>query len=58
MGDGRIVHAWDIVRVDASEAVTALPPAEGWDRAELIGWTPVERVLLGHRSRRWNLAAT
>ena len=57
VGDGRVVHAWDVVRVDAAEAVSALPPAEGWDPAELTGWTPVERVLQGYRPRRWDLAA-
>lgn len=58
LGDGRVVHAWDVVRVDTAEAVSALPPTEGWEPAELIGWTPVERVLQGRRHRDWNRAAT
>lgn len=58
LGDGRVVHAWDLVRVDGAEAVGDLPPAEGWDPAQLIGWTPVDRVLEGHRPRTWNPAAT
>ena len=47
------MHAWDIVRIDVADAVTTLPPAEGWEPAELIGWTPVERLLEGHRARVW-----
>jgi hypothetical protein len=58
LGDGRVVHAWDLVRVDRADAVSALAPAAGWDPAELLGWTPAARLLQGHRPRVWNQAAT
>jgi len=53
LGDGRVVHAWDAVRVDAAAAVEELEPAAGWTRPRLVGWASVERVLEGHRARRW-----
>ncbi|WP_395447166.1 hypothetical protein ACHMW7_19420 [Aminobacter sp. UC22_36] len=51
LGDGRIVHAWDEVRIDDIRAVEALEPAEGWTQPRYIGWAPVERILQGHQVR-------
>jgi hypothetical protein len=53
LGDCRVVHAWDVVRVDNAAAVEGLEPAAGWTRPRLIGWASVERVIAGHRPRRW-----
>jgi NlpC/P60 family len=53
LGDGRVVHAWDEVRVDGAADLEALPPRPGWSSARLIGWVPLTRVLHGHRPRRW-----
>ena len=53
LGDGRVAHAWDEVRVDHATEIEALPPAAGWTSARLIGWVPLTRVLEGHRPRRW-----
>lgn len=55
LGDGRVVHAWDHVRVDAALDVELLTPADGWQRPSLIGWTSAERVLEGHRPRSWDV---
>jgi len=52
LGDGRVVHAWDEVRVDDATEVEALPPRAGWTPARLLGWVPLSRVLEGHRPRR------
>lgn len=52
LGDGRVVHAWDEVRVDVAEAVETLSPRAGWSQPRLLGWVPLSRVLEGHRSRR------
>jgi hypothetical protein len=52
LGDGRVVHAWDEVRVDEAAAIEALPPRAAWTPARLIGWVPLTRVLDGHRPRR------
>jgi hypothetical protein len=54
LGVGRVVHGWDVVRVDDATAVTRLAPAAGWSAPRLLGWTRVERVLDGHRPRRWD----
>jgi hypothetical protein len=53
LGDGRVVHAWDVVRVDPAAAIEALEPAAGWTQPRLTGWVAPERILEGHRSRRW-----
>ena len=57
MGDGCVVHAWDVVRVDDAREVSALPPAFGWDAPRLIGWAMPEQVLRGHVSRDWDAAS-
>ena len=54
LGDGRVVHAWDEVRVDDATAIEGLPPRAGWSPARLLGWVPLSRVLEGHRQRRWD----
>lgn len=51
LGDGRVVHAWSQVRVDAAEDVQTLRPPDGWTAPRLRGWTDVERFLEGHRPR-------
>jgi hypothetical protein len=56
LGDGGVVHAWDVVRVDDARAIPALPPATGWDAPRLIGWAAPELVLRGHTPRDWDAA--
>ena len=44
LGEGRILHAWDTVRIDdyrETEAMTAL----SGDHPKYIGWVPLKRVL-------------
>jgi len=53
LGDGRVVHAWDEVRVDPAEDVETLLPRAGWSQPRLLGWVPLSRVLEGHRPRSW-----
>jgi hypothetical protein len=53
LGDRRVVHAWDQVRVDDAREVQDLHPAAGWTAPRLIGWTCPERILEGHRPRSW-----
>lgn len=53
LGDGRVIHAWDEVRVDPATELQGLTPAEGWTTPVIIGWTPRDRVLQGHRPRHW-----
>jgi cell wall-associated NlpC family hydrolase len=54
LGDGRVLHAWDEVRIDEARAVEELEPAPGWTQPRLIGWTAAARLLAGHRPRRWD----
>jgi hypothetical protein len=56
MGDGRVGHAWDLVRIDHAAAICALPPAPGWDPPRLIGWAALDQVLQGHVPRNWDAA--
>lgn len=54
IGDGRVVHAWDLVRVDPARAVERLEGAPGWTSPRLRGWADVETILRGHRTRNWD----
>ena len=54
VGDGSVVHAWDVVRIDDAEVVTALQPSPGWSAPRLTGWAPPEDVLHGHAPREWD----
>jgi cell wall-associated NlpC family hydrolase len=49
LGDGRIVHAWDKVRVDTIQAVEELDAGKGWNKPKFIGWAPVSKVLEGYK---------
>jgi cell wall-associated NlpC family hydrolase len=49
LGDGRMVHAWGVVRVDAIAEVENLPGAPGWTNPEYLGWAPPELILEGMR---------
>jgi hypothetical protein len=53
LGDGRVVHAWDVVRVDPTRAVEGLQAAPGWTSPRLRGWADVATILRGHRPRSW-----
>jgi cell wall-associated NlpC family hydrolase len=57
LGDGTVVHAWDVVRIDDAHEVERLDPAAGWTAPRLIGWVPAARLLNGHRPRTWIDAA-
>jgi hypothetical protein len=45
LGDGRIIHAWDMVRIDDYREIEAMTALSG-DRPRYIGWVPIERVLM------------
>ena len=44
LGDGRIIHAWDTVRIDDYLEIEAMTAPSG-DCPKYIGWVPVERVV-------------
>ena len=43
-GDGRVIHAWDMVRVDDYLAIEKLTALTG-DHPKYLGWVALERVL-------------
>jgi hypothetical protein len=51
IGEGKVIHAWDKVRIDDYLDVQNLPPAPGWTQPQFIGWAPIERIFVGYRRR-------
>ncbi len=49
LGDGQVIHAWDVVRIDTLQGVEALDPPPGWTRPVYTGWAPPEVFLMGLR---------
>lgn len=47
LGEGKIVHAWDVVRIDTITEVEQLDPAPGWTKPAYLGWAPAEQILIG-----------
>ena len=47
LGDGRIIHAWDMVRIDDYREIEAMTALSG-DHPGYIGWVPIESVLYGN----------
>jgi len=54
LGDGRIVHAWDRVRIDDHRDLEALTPPPGWEPLRWVGWAPLSRALEGALPRTWD----
>ena len=44
LGDGRVIHAWDKVRIDDYNHIEDLTALTG-DHPRYIGWVPLKRVL-------------
>lgn len=44
LGEGKIIHSWDVVRVDDYLAIEELTSTED-HHPKYIGWVPVQRVL-------------
>ncbi len=44
IGDGRVIHAWDKVRIDDNKHIEDLTALTG-DHPRYIGWVPLKRVL-------------
>ena len=53
LGDGTLIHAWDVVRVDRNEDIAVLPTAPGWLRPCYIGWAHADDLLRGCVYRQW-----
>lgn len=44
LGDGQIIHAWDVVRIDDYTQIERLTALTG-DHPKYLGWVPLSRVL-------------
>jgi cell wall-associated NlpC family hydrolase len=51
VGEGQVIHAWDLVRQDHYLDVEQLSPAPGWSPPRYIGWTAVERIFVGYQEQ-------
>jgi hypothetical protein len=51
VGDGKVIHAWDKVRMDHYLDVQNLTPAPGWTQPQYLGWAPIERIFVGYRQK-------
>ncbi len=51
IGAGKVIHAWDKVRMDHYLDVQDLTPAPGWTQPQYLGWTPIERIFVGYRQK-------
>ncbi len=47
LGDGKVIHAWDKVRVDGVYEIEKLQPAPGWTSPVYLGWASPELILVG-----------
>jgi hypothetical protein len=44
LGDGQVIHAWDVVRIDGYMEIERLTALTG-DHPKYLGWVPLDRVL-------------
>ena len=44
LGDGKVIHAWDVVRIDDYLELEKMTALSG-DHPGYIGWVPIDRVL-------------
>jgi hypothetical protein len=51
IGEGKVIHTWDRVRIDHYLAVQNLTPAPGWTKPKYLGWSPIERIFAGFRKK-------
>ena len=51
IGEGKVIHAWDKVRIEHYLDVQNLPPAPGWTPPRFSGWSPIERIFVGYRKK-------
>ena len=54
IGDGKVIHTWDRIRIDDHLDLEELGNLPGWSPLRYRGWTPPEVFLDGHRARNWS----
>ncbi len=51
IGEGKVIHAANTVRIDHYLDVQHLTLAPGWTLPQFIGWAPIERIFVGYRQK-------
>ncbi|HPT72361.1 MAG TPA: NlpC/P60 family protein [Candidatus Cloacimonadota bacterium] len=49
LGEGKVIHAWDKVRIDPLKDMENLSVPPGWTKLVYLGWAPQERIFEGYR---------
>jgi cell wall-associated NlpC family hydrolase len=48
IGDKKVIHTWNTIRIDNYMDVEALPGAPGWSQPRYLGWTSPSVFLKGY----------
>jgi cell wall-associated NlpC family hydrolase len=51
IGNGEVIHAWDMVRINNYLDVEKLTSAPGWEKPKFIGWVSLDRIMLGFKRK-------
>ncbi|MBM0067508.1 NlpC/P60 family protein [Alkalicoccobacillus gibsonii] len=51
IGHGKVIHAWDKVRINGYLDIENLSGAPGWNSPKIIGWVPLERIMQGYQKK-------
>lgn len=54
LGDGKVIHAWDKIRIDNYYDIENLTGAPGWEKPIYRGWTPSEIFLKGFHHKKYH----
>ena len=49
IGDNKVIHAWDVVRIEHFLDIEKLDSPPGWTSPEYIGWSPIEKIFENYR---------
>jgi len=52
IGEGKVIHALDTVRIDHYLDVQNLTLAPDWSQLQFIGGSPIERIFVGYRKKQ------
>lgn len=53
LGSGKIIHTWDVIRIDEYLDVETLSNAPGWNKPRYLGWTHPEVFLKGFVPKKY-----
>ena len=52
IGEGKVIHALDTIRIDHYLDVQNLTLAPDWSQPQFIGGSPIERIFVGYRKKQ------